>query len=168
MNTDLLRRFAELALEEKDLKARLDAVKARKARLEQPAMDELLTAGLANAPLTIGITVYVETTLWAKACRMLGPDGQPVIESGREKPDWPRACAALERAGLGEYVGPQFNVSSLSAFFREQRRELEERLGRPAAPEEVLSPGLEGYVDLNDVVKLKAVRNNAAAAPAAA
>jgi hypothetical protein len=165
MNTEVLRQFGELALEEKDLNAQLAAVKAKKKALEQAASDELLLAGLKRAPLEMGITVYEETKLWAKAARVLGPDGEPALNERRQEiPDWPLACNALRDEGLGDYVGERFDVQSLSAYFRSLRVERANDQDPRVLPEAIeldslLAPGLHGAILLSDVTTLKATRN---------
>lgn len=164
MNTDLLGQFGQLALEEKALKVKMDEVKAKKAAIADAAKAELMLAGLINAPLEIGITVFLETKLWAKACRLLGPDGLPLLdENKKEKPDWPTSCAALKHEGLGEYVGETFHTGALSSYFRKERENIAEAEQLPHAHavdlDRLLPPRLRGAIILSDVETLKAVRN---------
>lgn len=165
MNTNVLQQFADLALEEKDLKVQMDAIKAKKAAIAPAAQAELMLAGLKNAPLASGITVFVETKLWAKAVRIYGPDGvTPLLDDKKkEMPDWPTACAGLRDEGLGEYVGETFNVQSLSAYFRQLRKEVAEQRELPTVeavePDELLTPGLAQAIILSDAETLKATRN---------
>lgn len=72
------------------------------AALETELIDAFAAAGVDSMHLN-GRCIYIHSQLWARP-----KDG-----------DRPRACEALKRAGLGEFVKEDFNVMTLSAWARE-------------------------------------------------
>jgi len=80
-----------------------------------------------------GVTVYLRRELWA----------------GREENvDMPTACAALQEAGLPDYVEPRFNTNSLSAYARE--------LDRQGTTIVEAHPALQGKIKISEVFKIGA------------
>lgn len=71
-----------------------------------------------------GVTVYVQSQLWASA-------------AGGDKL---AASSALKEAGLGDMVEETFNTQRLSAYVREQRDEIQERLSKEKGEKVVLTP----------------------------
>lgn len=108
MNTARLHAYAELDQERLDLQRQATVLDERLKVLEGEILEEIAAGD--GAPLVKvdtsaygRVTVYLERRIWAKC-------------TGE---DWPRACAALQDAGLGEYVQQRYNTQSLSAYLRE-------------------------------------------------
>lgn len=156
---DALQLFAHADRARKKLEAAAERAKQQASAHSARALAALQELGLQNAPLAGGPTVYQERTLWAN----------PAKDPETEKGDYERACDALEAAGLDEYVLRTFNVQSLSAFFRERERQLEDEVRArenlaPDAPVAVdpddlfsgeLAP-LKGRIQISEAVKAKA------------
>ena len=156
MALEALKEYAELSAQEKREKAAHDRTKQKLAELEAPARAEMQEAGLTNYPSVHGVTVYLDTTLWAKAPRKDPDDPE-------SDPDWETANAALRAIGLGHYVAERFDVGALSAHFRRERENREEALeaeGKvPLVPvEDLVPPAARGKIIVAEASKLKAVK----------
>ena len=112
MNSERVARYVELAGIKKRQEEELDATKAEIAILEARLLEEFGEMGMQSMKTAGGATVFLYSQLWAGAAR-----------TENDEPDWARAGAALEAAGLGEFVEPRFNVMTLSAWVREQPRD---------------------------------------------
>lgn len=146
---DTIRLFAEVDRATKVLDDALGRAKRTRDSMNERVLEALDQLGLKNAPLDGGPTVYQERVLWANA------EKDPATDKG----DYASACAALEEAGLGEYVERTFNVQRLSAYFREEEKRLEAERGPeapPLDPEELLPEPLRGKVRLTESRKAKA------------
>jgi len=96
--------YVELSARKRELKAELSQVTDQMAGLEGEIL-ELFERGGVDRLTINGTTLYVHRQLWAHA-----KDG-----------DKPRAVAALQAAGMDEFV--TFNTQSVSALFREADRD---------------------------------------------
>jgi hypothetical protein len=94
--------FAGLAAERRELKRRLDEVKARMDAMESQLKDLLGAEGYERVRVG-GFTIYLKREIWARA--KTGYDTQDV-------------CSALKRAGLGHFVRDSYNVNQLSGHVR--------------------------------------------------
>lgn len=157
---DIIRRFGELYLKQKQLEAALDDVKAQRSAIEDAAMIAFTGMDVQRLPLNIGATVYVEEKLWAKAPRIEGTD----------QPDNERFLAGLRLMGLGHYIRETANTNSVSAWFRAELKRREEAMIEEARqrgetdalpivePEDIVPDEARGMVEVAVVHKLKAVK----------
>jgi hypothetical protein len=106
VNTTAVNRLVELTLKKRDLEAQAKEVSSEIAELEESLLDSFGEAGVSSIKTATG-TVSLTRQLWA------------TCKNG----DYDHACEALRQAGMGEFVQPRFNSSTLSAYFRELDRE---------------------------------------------
>ena len=102
----------------KEQDAQLKETKSAIAGLQEELLDHFVDNGFQKMTMKNG-TVYIHVQKWAGVDR--GDDGKD--------PDavaWPRAIAALQSAGLDDFVQERFNTQSLSAFVRELDKNDEE------------------------------------------
>lgn len=156
---DVLQAFASVDGAVKAADAAAKRLKDWRAGMEDRVLEALEQIGVQRAPLTGGPTIYRSRELWA---------GNAVDEDDEISTDdaYERTCAALEKAGLGQYVQTRYNVQSLSAYFREREKELEAEirdrdglgLDDPVAvdPEDLVPEPLRGVLKISEVVKPKA------------
>lgn len=108
-------RYVERDLERKRLEKELEAVKGELADLEPALLEDLASAGedklTVNLPDGRKATLYIHRQLWATSPR--DDDGNV---------DYDAACAALEAAGLTQFVQRRFNTNTLSSYVRELAR----------------------------------------------
>src|SRR4051812_46938486 len=97
--------FAELTQRKRSLKVEVKVTEERLGMLEGRILDAIEREKFPESALVAGMRLYTQNQLWANAI-----DG-----------DYTGASRALSLAGLGDYVGPRFNVQTLSAHFREER-----------------------------------------------
>lgn len=120
MNVDLLRRLASLIRHKRELKSALASVNEQIDQLQEPALNEMVSAGVDRLPLRDEegtLTLYIHRQLWARPVG--GPDGRPAV------------VEALQAEGMDDFVKQDFNVQRLSAYARELERagaELPEQL----------------------------------------
>ena len=135
-----VQKFANLEDEKKELKDKLNEVKGKLDKLEEQLTKQFEKAGVPNIGVG-GRTVYVHRQLWAGY-----------------KQDKPKAIEALKDSSLNNYIYETYNTHSLSAYFRERVRELEEeKEGEPIEPEEALEqfPELKDHIKLTEKVSLR-------------
>lgn len=106
IDTEELRAYAEVVLEQRRLERELRRVKDARDAMKQPIMDAFSAAGVQRMTID-DKTIYLRRQIWA----------------GADEGDYVSACAALRAAGLEEYVHERFNTNSVSALFREWDRE---------------------------------------------
>jgi hypothetical protein len=129
----LMREFADLNQEKRQLEARLQHIKARQEALTGPILEYFIAVGQTRATIH-GETLYTAQETWAKAA----PGQQDRLRR------W------LQRHGLRDFILPaRANTSSLSAWVREHRRD---GLALP--------PSLVPLLEITDLVKLKGVASN--------
>lgn len=134
----LLDTYVELNRRKRELEAEVNLLKKQIAPIEAELLDEYAAEGVRSKGTQDGATVYLTRKIWARATDL----GKPA------------ACAALKRAGLGDYVEEGFNTNSLSAYFRERAKELEEQTGAPVAIDDVLPSELRDVIALTEDHKL--------------
>ena len=122
-----------------DAKALAKSLDAELQEMERPLLEEIAAAGGVLKTLD-GKTVSVRTQEW------VGVE----YEGVETKPEgYVRACEALERAGMEQYIlGPRFNVQSLSARVREMIRN-----------QEPIPPEFEGALKISEKVTLTTRRH---------
>ena len=123
MNINAVRRFAELDQKRLKLKRESDAVKK-----EVDALEQLILEDLAQDP-----TGWSMNRDGMPQMRVnIGPDHQPnlvLVHLFRQvwakcvDEDWTRATAAMEDAGLGEYVEHKYDSKVFSKYLRELDKE---------------------------------------------
>lgn len=131
--TSALDQFVELKDRKTQLERELRDVKEQLGPLEQQLLDEFAAEGVSGKRhAATGKLVSITRRIWARA----------------HNGDKPAACAALQAAGLGDYVEPGFNVNSLSAYFRELASQRIDA-GEPVTDlSSLLPPALVGAIDL--------------------
>jgi hypothetical protein len=104
---EIARKFAELVLEERELKEVLKRIEEEKRKLAAKVEEFLLESGLKNLPFEdLGITVYTQDRMWATP-----KEGVPRDE----------ILSVLEGCGWAEAIN--YNASTLSSLVRECIRE---------------------------------------------
>lgn len=107
VDQDTVQRFIAAKDTKKLIESQLDDIKAELATLEEQITAALAAAGLDGIKdAATGRKITVTRRVWARAAH-----------------DKEAACAALQAAGLGDFVAPSFNTHSLSAYFREQLKQ---------------------------------------------
>lgn len=122
-----LKRFTELELTRRTLKDELDKCNAEIAVLEEGVLADFENAGASSMNID-GLSVYLHRQLWAKP----------------RNGDYPAACEALKKAGLGAMVEPRFNTNTLSSWFREK-----DKAGEP------VPDVLTDVIDLTEVFSVR-------------
>lgn len=117
------KRFAELTVEKRELKARERAINDELADLEERLLDDYAELGTDSMRADVGedrYTLYLSPDLWA------GPIKSGINDRGEPQAtddDWSAANDALRAAGLGDYLHERFNVQSFSSWLRGFRDE---------------------------------------------
>lgn len=155
-----LQAFALLDAAAKDADAASKLLKALREDMNESVVGALDALGLQRAPLAGGPTIYRSRELWA------GLDLPDDVDDDEKAAIRERACQALKDEGLDDYVQEGFNSQSLSGYFRDRERELEddarERDGLPddapvaVDPDDLLPEGLRGVIRLTERVQAKA------------
>jgi hypothetical protein len=130
MDTGKVRQYAELTARKRALKSQLDEVDSDLAALQEEILDMMAQNGVPSLKVDTAegrFTVFTRRELWA----------------GALEGDYPRACAALQAAGMGDLVEERFNTQRLSAVVREM-----ETTGTPY-PE-----SFEGAIKITETFKL--------------
>ena len=137
----------------RQLEAEIRKINQRIAQVEAQVIDDLVDQGSTSTNhAATGASVSMRRQVWAKVVRA-GEKATPEEKAA--------AAEALQRAGLGEFVKPDFNTTTVSAHFRElingydaeqQSLPEHERVARDAAS--FLPPELDGYLELDDTPKL--------------
>lgn len=130
MNTTAVNKLVELTLQKRELETRAKELAREIAEVEESLLEQFGEAGISSVRAEGG-TVSLSRQLWATCA-----DG-----------DYSRACAALEAAGLSEFVQNRFNSNTLSAYFRELDRD-----GRP------IPKALEGAIDVAERFTLRVTK----------
>ena len=133
--------FTELENRKKSLEAEIRVVKKELNEIGGPEgtlLDQFIKNGVQK--LSVGNrTIYIHRQIWASAVDK----------------DYDTACDGLESAGLDDYVQRRFNTHSLSAYFREQYKDVLEEGNINCEPEDILPEELKGNIDLFEKVKLR-------------
>lgn len=107
MNTEQAKRFVELKLKRSDLEGQVDEIKAEMDTLERSILDQMASEGLQSFAV-LNHTLFPHVQRWLKAA-----DGVT-----RQQ-----ACDALKQAGLADFVAENWNMQTVSAWYREQVKE---------------------------------------------
>jgi hypothetical protein len=95
-------RFAELIDERRQLNQRLKAMEVEVERLTPRLMQYFESHNIRSISIE-GVSIFLRRELWAR----------PKIAGDRA-----RVCQALQAAGLGHFVEPNYNAHTLSAWVR--------------------------------------------------
>ena len=116
MDVDRLKRFAELTLAKRRLIDELNRAQSELDDLEPAILSAYEDEEVSSIRVDLGedrqVTVHLASELWVNAG--LDDDGAR---------DYAGSNAWLQGNGLGEFVQPRFNVQSLSAWVREEKKE---------------------------------------------
>jgi hypothetical protein len=142
-----LDQFVALKKFKGDLDKALRQLSDHLAPREKDLLDEYAQRGTSGEKhAATGSTVYINRRVWARVAR-----------SGDKATDAEKAAtaAALEAAGLGQYVEQSVAVRSLSARYNalvKQETDARKAVGdlRPVALDDVLEPAVRGFVDLTE------------------
>jgi len=129
-------RLAEIDTEIGDLLVQVDDLKGERAALEKTLLVGWAT-GEIETVRTRGRTVYLHHQFWASM-----PKGS----------DRAQACAALEEAGVGQFVEPNFNFNTVSGWIRGLEADKD---GVP-----ILPPELEGRLAVREEFKIRTRRTS--------
>ena len=137
---ELAQRYVELVKEKREAESNLKNITGELDAYAAPLISAMQTEDVPKLT-TGGMTIYIRRELWARASA-----GQ--MEA---------ACDALVAAGLGEYVHPAFNASTLSSYVRELVGE------QDPADVDLPAPFREGLITVSEFFKLGAVKGSAKA-----
>jgi hypothetical protein len=144
-------------LEKRALEQHVRRLNGRIADLDQQVVEELLERGdTSGKHAATGASYRVGSKVWARLVAYT--DGMPKYEADTLRAGVKvRASRALMDADLGDFVRPDFNLNTLSAYFREQIKEyretqlaLPEHERVPKAAHEFLPEELRGLIELDD------------------
>lgn len=132
-----VKKFIKLTLKKRQHEEDAEELGKQIAELEAKLMASFQERGVDRVSMD-GSTVYLDRKLWA----------------GAENGDSQATCAALEAAGLGDFVKPGFNTSQLSSWVRE----LEKAGGKQLPQDEVkglLPEALRAFVRITEKFALR-------------
>ena len=109
-----LRRYADLAIEKRDLDARRRGIVADMDELRPALLEQFASHGIQSLRIAEVGTTYLHETGWVRVKR----EGE---KATMEETD--RALEALRVAGLGDLIAEKWNVQTLSAIWREWLRD---------------------------------------------
>ena len=104
MKVELIKTYLNFDRQRKKLELQVKDLKEKLAKLMPKVEEELLQAGVDSLKLD-GASVGTRSQLWAKP----------------KNGDYEKACEALRKAGLDDFVRERFNTNTLSAYVRELR-----------------------------------------------
>jgi hypothetical protein len=157
-------------LEKRALEQAVRRLNGRIADLDQQVVEELIERGdTGGKHAGTGASYHVGSKLYARlVVERLGVDPSAL---SKPEADVHRATAkvaagaALIEAGLGDFIRPDFNLNTLSAYFREQIKEyretqlaLPEHERVPKAASEFLPEELRGLIELDDTPTITVTR----------
>jgi hypothetical protein len=131
--TTVLDEFVALTARKRNLERELRQLKDQIAPLEDQLLEQFNAEGVRGKRTSTGAMVSIRRVIWARPAHG----------------DKHAACDALRAAGMGDYVADNFNVSTLSAFFRERAREQADQ-GIPTTLTDLMPPELVGAIDLTE------------------
>lgn len=135
----------------------------RITELEEPVIDQLIEDGHRKVThAATGGTAAIDSKLWAKLDVDIDDDTPKTVADEIKARAKAAAGDALIAAGMGEYVRSDFNLNSVSAYFREQvkayRAEqdlLPENERTPRPVEDFLPEPLRGHLVLDDTPTIR-------------
>ena len=130
MDTDRIKKFAELYLKHKQLTAELSVLANEINQMQDGLIEHMVTEGVNKISLTGGITVSIKPQIW------------PKYKLGKSKEDLP---AALESDGFGSLVTKGINHQTFAALIREFNTD-----GKP------LPPAINEVVEISETTRLVA------------
>lgn len=142
MDTARINRWLDLEVARKAAKAEFDRIVAEMKELADPIVSDMLEAGIpemSNGKVKAKLNRVIVTSQ----------------AKGMTKID---VANALVASGLGDYVSPDYNANSLSAYIRSVEAEFGD--GMPMSPEEIkakLPKPLASAVNVLEVYQLKAL-----------
>jgi len=128
LDTDRIKKFAELYLKHKQLTAELSVLANEINQMQDGLIEHLATEGVSKISLAGGITVSLKTQVW------------PKYRSGKSKDD---LAVALESDGFGSLVTKGINHQTFAALIREFNTD-----GKP------LPPAINEVVEISETVRL--------------
>lgn len=154
--------LTRITLRKRGLEEEIRRINRRIAEVEQTVVDELIARGESGAKhAATGASLRLKRQVWAKLdvdTEGLSSDEETLVKAELKG----RAGGALMEAGLGDYVRPDFNLNSISAYFREQvkaydaeQAELPEDQRVPRDVESFLPEPLRGLLRLDATPKIE-------------
>lgn len=140
---DLVNEFIALDAKRKALEGDVDKLKEQLAVLEPQIMQRFENAGMQSMKSTSGVTLYINRQLWASP----------------RNGDHATLVAALREIGLTDMIKTQCNTQTLSAYIREQEKDL---FTGKASPDELIAklpPVLQSCVEISEKFGLRAKRS---------
>jgi hypothetical protein len=144
-------------LEKRALESAVRRLNGRIADLDQQVVEELIERGdTGGKHAGTGASYRVGSKLYARL--VVDVNGMPRDQAEALRAGVKGAAGhVLSEVGLGDFVRPDFNLNTLSAYFREQIKEyretqlaLPEHERVPKAASEFLPEGLRGLIELDD------------------
>jgi hypothetical protein len=153
-------------LEKRALEQAVGRLNGRIAELNEVVVEELLERGdTGGKHAATGASYRVGSKLYARL--VADTDGMPKHEAEALRAGVKGAAGhVLSEVGLGDFVRPDFNLNTLSAYFREQIKEyretqlaLPEHERVPKAASEFLPEELRGLIELDDTPTITVTRS---------
>jgi hypothetical protein len=153
-------------LEKRALEQAVGRLNGRIAELNEVVVEELLERGdTSGKHAATGASYRINPKMYARL--VADTDGMPKSEADEIRAVAKvRASRALMDADLGDFVRPDFNLNTLSAYFREQIKEyretqlaLPEHERVPKAASEFLPEELRGLIELDDTPTITVTRS---------
>jgi hypothetical protein len=149
--------LARVTLRKRRLEAEVRRCNITIARVEEQVCEELMAAGHRKVThAATGATLALDSKVWAK----LDVDTSDMSKEEADAVRADRKAAAgdmLIEVGLGDYVRNDFNMNSISAYFRQQikdynaeQAELPEHQRQPRTAQSFLPAELDGYLIIDD------------------
>jgi hypothetical protein len=135
-----VREMAVMVMRKNELADELEAIKARIAEKEEPAMYHFQQMGYSSVKIN-GINLHLR--------RRIAVGKKPEVE--------PEEMArVLEAVGMGDYVRPSVNEISLSSYYREIEDQLIADGKIPDNIEDLMQPEVREVLNINEVITLGA------------
>jgi hypothetical protein len=128
IDSEKLQRLVELERQIDDLEEQLAPLTKERKKLRETLLNQWVEFGAQRTTMN-GYTIYLERKVWGSY-----PQGKAA------------AIDALQEAGMGEYVNPDFQHQSVSKLVRELEKEGQ------------MPPGFAGRIEAAEVFTLKAVK----------
>ena len=136
-------RFADLTEEKREIAARMKDVESEMQKLT-PRLLAYFERNTVKAVSVKGTTVFARRELWARS---------------KTPGDRARVCLALQAAGMGHFVHPDYNAQTLSKWARDLEREYAEEIADGKELADFLPPALAEVLNVTPNWKVVGVRS---------
>jgi hypothetical protein len=132
--------YAAMIDERKDLSTRLKAIEIQIDKITPRLMNYFETSGITSVRVN-RVTIFLRRELWAR----------PKLSGDRN-----RVCLALQAAGMGHFVEPNYNAQTLSAWVRNlEDQHIEEITEQGKTVADFLPPGVAAVLSVEPTWKIQ-------------